>query len=116
MTFKITKYIYFHNNTDLPILVDSFVENSIFCLTIKVNPREKLILHSSVGEWHIHSMFESSEHRQIWRENGLDNCVIVGKFRSDPCASGNYSWLEDNRFECVYEKIENETIITLSLR
>jgi len=116
MTFKITKYIYFHNNTDLPIMVDSFVDNSIFSVSIKVNPREKLILYSNVGEWHMHSMFESIEDRQIWGENGLGNCVIVGKFRSDPCASGNYSWLEDNRFECVYETLENKGVISLSSR
>jgi hypothetical protein len=103
---NIIKYIHFHNDSDLPLLIDSWVDGSSILSTIKIEPREKRIIHSSVGEWHIHSMFApSSEDRKIWCENGLGEHIQIGKFRSDPCVSGNYSWLESVLFECIYSEI-----------
>ena len=89
------KYIHFHNDSDLPLLLDSWIDGSSMLRTIRIEPREKRIVHSSVGEWHIHSITPSD--RKIWQE--------IGKFRSDPCASGNYSWLESD-FECIYSEIK----------
>lgn len=108
--FKKTKYIHFHNNTDLPIMVDSWVEdgsNTLKCL--KVGPGDKLILHSSVGEWHLNTIFPNYEDCELWNKKGFggDKYSIIGKFRSDPCASGNYSWLEyDEPFECIYSELK----------
>ena len=82
---KIVKFIHFHNNTDLPIMIDSWVDNSYAMNSLRVNPREKIIIHSCVGEWHLHSMFESLEDRNIWKEKGLDNYLTIGKFWSIPC-------------------------------
>ena len=101
------KYIHFHNNTSLPVIIDSWVDgsNTLHSLTIYAN--EKRIIHSSVGEWHLQSMFETKEDRQLWIDAGLDDMHIVGKFRSNPCYSGNYSWMEYYKpFDCVYTKLE----------
>ena len=108
MAFKATKFILFHNDTELPVMVDSWVDGSSSLKCLKVEPREKLVIHSSVGEWHLNSMI-FDEDRKIWNDKGLKKYTIVGKFRSDPCFSGNYSWMEyeDNVFNCVYSKLEN---------
>lgn len=105
---EIIKYIHFHNKTDLPIMLDSWIDGSNRLHTIKINPRETQIIHSSVGEWHIHSMFEhSSKDRQIWIEKGFEKYTNIGQFRSSPCASGNYSWIDyEDIFECIFSKTE----------
>ena len=103
--FKTTKYINFHNNSELPIMVDSWVNNSLHCL--RVGPGEKLVIHSSVGEWHVNSMLSDDEDYKLWKEGGLTWYTNIGKFRSNPCASGNYSWMEwDHIFDCVYSKCD----------
>ena len=99
-----TKYIFFHNDMDVPIVIDSWVDQSNKLESLKVLPHEKLILHSSVGEWHMHAMFEDEYDSKLWKEKGLSEYVIIGKFRSTPCIQGDYSWVENsNVFECVYE-------------
>jgi hypothetical protein len=105
-----SKYIHFHNNSNLPVMIDSWVDGSNSLQNLRVGPREKLIIHSSVGEWHINAMFYDSEDRKIWDENSkLKKVLTIGKFRSEPCARGNYSWLDyDNLFDCVYKKLDDE--------
>ena len=108
MPFSTTKFILFHNDTDLPIMVDSWVDGSNVLQNFKIKPREKLVIHSSVGEWHLNGMLYG-EDRKAWDDKGLKKYILVGSFRSDPCASGNYSWMEfdDNVFNCVYSKLDN---------
>ena len=73
-----------------------------------IGPRENAILHSCVGEWHMDTMFEN---RDAWIEGGLGHMLIIGKFRSDPCAMGEYSWMEYREpFDCIYEKYSEEQI------
>jgi len=114
-----TKYIHFHNNTDLPICIDSWVDYSDYSqmVQLRIEAREKRVVYSSVGEWHLNCMFNSIEDRKIWEDKGLGDCINIGKFRSNPCVSGNYSWMEDQLFECVYSELKNPTkgIITFSL-
>jgi hypothetical protein len=44
---------------------------------------------------------------KLWRERGLKWYVNLGKFRSKPCASGNYVWMEwEHIFDCVYNEYE----------
>ena len=106
---KIPKYIHFHNDTDLPIMVDSWIDNLSYLQYLKINPGEKIILHSSLGEWQINSMFENYDDRKIWIDKGLGKHTIIGKFRSYPSEAGIYSWLEDEDvFQCVYSKINCE--------
>ena len=107
--FQEVKYINLHNDTDFPFMIDSWVDGSNKLQCLEVKPREKLVIHSSVGEWHMNSMFFNSETRKIWIDNSLDYMILVGKFRSTPCASGNYVWMEYDRtpFNCEYTEIEN---------
>jgi hypothetical protein len=103
------KYIYFHNNTDLPLMISSWVDGSNTLKYAKINSGQKVIVHSSVGEWHLDSMFDDVfyDDRKIWKDNGLEKHLIIGKFRSSPCASGNYSWLDyDEPFQCIYTKLD----------
>ena len=96
--FNTTKAINFHNNTSQDITLEAWSEakNGIasFKSTI-VLPGEKLVVYSSVGEWNLSSAKEFD----------------IGIFRADPCVSGDYSWLENDLFNCVYsENTENDII------
>jgi len=96
---KPKKYIHFHNNTSQCIILESWIEvmDGLSSFTSKsVNAGMKLVLYSTVGEWMI------SDHTSCY----------IGKFRSDPSASGNYSWLsDDTEYECIYsERNENDII------
>ena len=103
----VTKYINFHNNTDLPIMIDSWIDGSNSLKCLKINAGEKLVIHSSVGEWHVNSMFDDDDDWNQWKEYGLEKYINLGKFRSDPCAMNNYSWMEwQDIFNCVYSKCE----------
>lgn len=98
------KYINFKNKTDLPVQICSWIDGSNTMKTIRVGPGEILTIHSSVGEWHMDSMFDSGPNRDAWTKAGLKKHLIIGKFRSQPCALGNYSWMEYNEpFECIYK-------------
>jgi hypothetical protein len=107
MPCKEIKYIHFVNNTDLPLMIDSWVDSSNVLQYIKINPREKVVLHSSVGEWHMNAML-CGEERKLWDDNKNLKCVVlIGKFRSRPCSQGEYSWLDwDDKFDCVYSELE----------
>jgi hypothetical protein len=103
--FKTTKYVNFHNNSELPIMIDSWVKNSLSCL--RVGPGESIILFSSVGEWHVNSMLTDEADYKMWRDGGLEWYVNLGKFRSDPCASGDYAWMEwEDIFDCIHTECE----------
>jgi hypothetical protein len=111
------KYIYFENKTDLPVQIGSWVDGSNTMKMVRIGPGEKWMLHSSVGEWHMDSMFEDSTDRDLWAVAGLKHHHIIGKFRSEPCASGDYSWLEyRGPFECTYNKLCEDVrgLITLT--
>ena len=96
---RTTKYILFHNDTDVPIVADSWMDGSNILQYIKIEPRQKLVIHSSVGEWHLNGMLYG-EDKKLWDDKGLRKHILVGKFWSDPCASGNYSWMEHDVFKC----------------
>lgn len=105
-----TKYINFHNNTDLPVLIDSWVDGSNALKTIRIEPFESRVIHSSVGEWHMHAMFEESVDLDLWKGRGLGQCYhMIGKFRSDPCIRGDYSWMEYRHFICDYSDYSVDT-------
>jgi hypothetical protein len=108
MFAKEIKYIHFVNDTDLPLMIDSWVDGSTTLQCLRVGPREKLILHSSVGEWHMNAMLDDIQDRKLWDENPkLKHVIIIGKFRSQSCFSGNYSWLEyDGLYDCIYSELD----------
>ena len=96
-------YINFHNNTQYPVMVESWGDE-YFSNNILVGPNKKIVLYSSVGEWHLNSML-NREDRKIWDETGLKHITCIGKFRSSPCASKNYAWLDYDIFKCEYSEI-----------
>jgi hypothetical protein len=102
------QYIHFHNDTDLPIMVDGWKREMDWLskiVSIKIEPRQTKIVHSIVGEWYMHSVFENEEDRLMWK--GFGKHHIIGKFRSSPCAMGDYSWMEYKEpFHCIYDKVE----------
>jgi hypothetical protein len=115
------KHIIFKNASPLTIIIESFVDDSISSKCVRVGPEETVLVTSCVGEWHLHSMLEQ-EDRKLWDtlDNGrYKNITTIGKFRSNPCASGNYSWIDyDAIFDCLYsENSENiiKGVITFSL-
>jgi hypothetical protein len=98
--FKNTKYINFHNNTSEDIIIEAWKEISCSLSSFDskiIGPGEKHIIYSSVGEWIINN-------KKFYR---------IGKFRSDPCASGNYFWLDEDGYECVYTESNKNDIIGL---
>ena len=115
------KYITFKNASPLTVIIESFVDDSISSKCVKVGPEETVLVTSCVGEWHLHSMI-GREDRKLWDtlDNGrYKNITTIGKFRSNPCASGNYSWIDyDVIFDCLYSEISENIIkglITFSL-
>lgn len=105
------KYMYFYNNTHLPIMIEAWVDGSNKLHTQKINAGEKYLVNSSVGEWHLNSMFRETKDYKDWTEYfgknsmGFTKYALVGKFRSKPCAWGNYSWMEyEEPFSLFYSK------------
>jgi hypothetical protein len=111
------QYITFHNNTDLPVIVEGWhskMPGLSTLVPIRVDPRQQVIVHSTTGEWYMNSMFYNKKDKKRWK--GLEKHHIVGKFRSRPCASGDYSWLEyDEPFRCIYSETEDLGKITFSM-
>jgi len=109
---KRIKQIWFDNKTDLHVNVSGWV-SVMYGLssfkTVLVKPGEKLVVCSTVGEWHIDSMFCNDEYYKPWKDRGLEKYSNIGKFRSQPCASGNYAWMEyDKPFTCTYSEAEGD--------
>jgi hypothetical protein len=99
------KYIHFHNSTHLPLNVRSWVNGSNTLQCVKIEAGIKCILHSSVGEWHLDSMFYDDIDQQRWK--GLERHTIVGKFWSKSSIFGEYSSMEyDEPFHCIYDEVE----------
>jgi hypothetical protein len=108
---EVVKYINFENKTDLPLQICSWVDGSNALKTTRIGPGEKWMLHSSVGEWHMDSMFYSGPDRDCWVKAGLQKYSDIGKFRSRPCIRGEYSWMEyDEPFHCEYSENENDNV------
>jgi hypothetical protein len=92
-------------------MLEAWVDGSNKLHTKKINAGEKYLVHSSVGEWHLNSMFFDTKDYNEWTEYfgknsmGYTKYTLVGKFRCKPCYFGNYSWMEyEEPFECVYSK------------
>jgi len=93
---------HFHNDTDRDVWIETWTFNSSRLQNFQIKSREKKRIESCVGEWH------------MTQHNGHG---YIGKFRSNPCASGNYSWMETNDYKCVYsEPNENEVNGLITLR
>jgi len=109
---SIKEYIYFHNNTELPLIIEAWVwiNGTSILKTVHIEPYEKAILYSTIGEWYMNTMLLNSHDKELWIKKGLEKCVNIGKFRSKPCIMGNYCWLDwEDKFECFYTEIDSNT-------
>jgi hypothetical protein len=104
--------ILFQNNTYLPVIIETWVnDNSKLSHTltnIVVEPFDYADLTSITGEWYINCNFSDDKQRSLWTQFYTDKnsnyigSYYLGKFRNTPCMYGEYSWLEDDYFECLY--------------
>ena len=104
--------IYFSNLTNLPIMIDYWINHLTLdglseLKSIRISPKEKVILKSLVDSWKINAMFPEYEDKELWKNNGLSNIIQIGSFRSTPCASGSYISMKTDHFRCVYSKVKN---------
>ena len=81
--------IYFYNNTDVPIMIDywideTWVENICCSHSIKIQPREKRMMYSCLAEWTLHSEFFNSDDTKLWKDKGFDISNPVGKILCKP--------------------------------
>ena len=100
----VIKTIEFFNSTIFPLSIDEWRGNTI--LTRYVNPNETCVLFSETGEWYVHKTFysEYKQANEFWKKMGYGNIYpYLGKFRSEPCISGNYSWMDYDKFDAVYD-------------
>jgi hypothetical protein len=110
-----TNKLLFKNESQFPVMVESWIVcgGVTQMKSVHVEPFTNCLVHSCVGEWHIHSYLLTEEEINIWKENGVKENSYVGKFRSEPCSSGNYSWMDVPEFYCVFEE-EDITENTMS--
>jgi hypothetical protein len=122
------KTIIFKNESDLPVLIGTWVETDIYGLsefveTTVPGKKEEIFYEkatdkpenskkfSLTGEWIVSSMFRRDDaNYQIWKENGYEMIENIGKFRSQSCFSGNNVWTNTSRFQLYYIKNENTVL------
>jgi len=95
MSSQKPKFIFFHNNTDLPINVGAWIEIHLFRYR-KINAGIRQLLYSTDGYFHLDSMFPDKDDCDEWIKQGLGEKTyyVIGEFSSQPCAPGNYVKLE----------------------
>ena len=111
MFYTIKKSILFVNKTNLPILVEGWYNISEGLSELKsvcIDSYEEKIIYSTTGEWFINTYFYDLEIINKWKENNLKIGESIGKFTTNPSYFGEYSWLNNNLFDILYE---NDKII-----
>ena len=112
MNNPIQKNIYFKNDLDIPIMLDSWRDGSNKLHMIRVGSKETVIATSGMGYWYLNSMLKDPIDRQQWVDAGYKDYVSLGNFSSMPCAQGNYSWLEHpNIFKCEYTPTSKDDFV-----
>ena len=100
----------FINNSGLPINLETWQPDGPGMESLNsvlVKSGEQIILPSTTGEWYLQT-YLSKELADEWTAVGIAPGDRVGKFRNSPCASGDYSWMDDERFQIIYDP-ENKT-------
>ena len=100
----------FINNSGLPINLETWQPDGPGLETTKtvlVKSGEKIVLPTSTGEWYLQTILDK-EYADEWKAAKINPGYQIGKFRSKPCASGDYSWMDDEHFQIIYEP-ENHT-------
>jgi hypothetical protein len=102
----------FINNSGLPINLETWQPDGPGLETTKtvlVKSGEKIVLPTSTGEWYLQA-FLDKEYADEWEAAKINPGYQIGKFRSKPCASGDYSWMDDDHFQIIYDH-QNHTAI-----
>lgn len=110
MTDQSKQTINFHNKTNLPIMVEGWVRISHYLNSLEgiiIYPNTECMVTSITGEWYMNTMFMEIELSNMWNSAGFFDYTI-GKFKSEPCINGNYSWMYNNHFDAIYD---NNTIV-----
>jgi hypothetical protein len=98
------KTIDFFNSTIFPIFIEGWTRTHTHEQI--VYPNETCKISSETGEWYIHKMFcsDHKEAKEFWKSMGYDKLDnYLGKFRSEPCYRGDYSWMNINEFNAIYD-------------
>jgi hypothetical protein len=94
----------FINNSGLPINIETWQTygSIVTTKTVLVKSGEKIVLPSTTGEWYIQT-FLTEPFADEWKAAKINPGYQIGKFRSKPCASGDYSWMDDEHFQIIYD-------------
>jgi hypothetical protein len=95
----------FINNSGLPINLETWQQETT--KTVLVKSGEKIVLPTSTGEWYLQTLL-TEPFADEWKAAKINPGYQIGKFRSKPCASGDYSWMDDDHFQIIYDH-ENHT-------
>ena len=96
----------FINNSGLPVNIETWQSKLRGLETMEsvlVKSGEKIVLPSTTDEWYIET-YLNKELADEWKAAGLRPGYRIGKFRSKPCASGDYSWMDEDKFDIIYDK------------
>jgi hypothetical protein len=95
----------FINNSGLPINLETWQPDGPGLETTKtvlVKSGEKTVLPSTTGEWYLQTLL-TEPFADEWKAVKINPGNQIGKFRSKPGASGDYSWMDDERFQIIYD-------------
>ena len=110
------RYPTFINKSGLPVNLETW-KTKCFGMEQMENrlvlPGKKVVLASSTGEWYLNTYLDYEMCDQ-WTKAGLRTGDRVGKFRDRPCAFGDYSWMDEEKFDIIYDpKKRTATFIRL---
>jgi hypothetical protein len=95
----------FINNSGLPINLETLQQETTN--TVLVKSGEKIVLPSTTGEWYLQT-FLTNSFADEWKAAKINPGDQIGKFRNKSCVSGDYSWMDNERFKIIYDP-ENYT-------
>jgi len=73
---------------------------------VLVKPGDKVAFPSATGEWYLQNCLYNEDAAE-WIAAKIQSGYRLGKFRTYPCASGNYSWMNDDNFDILYDEETN---------
>lgn len=98
----------FINKTNLAINFETFQQQGFGfhkMVTQLVLPGKTAKLASNNGEWYLNTYF-NLELCKNWILAGYTPGFRVGKFRDLPCAMGNYSWMDEDGLDIIYDPVK----------
>ena len=95
----------FINETDLPIEVSGLIQvmvglNKLDSKVVMSN--EECTIRSLTGEWYLSTHFNDPKYRVMWARKKIESMNSIGKFRIEPCISGEYSWMDNDKFTVTF--------------